>query len=266
MNNLREAYERIQKSMDDKSIKVTKRQACSLIGLWSWMANTIEMKMEDEFDMRRLFSQIARIPKQWDEAIELSARAVNVIGKAITPTLINAPTKPTVHAPPSPHNEDYAAIIIVDASATGWGAWVSTDKEMFEIRAGWQSANLRSAHAEPMGATEAVKWARTKTQGNVAVVVDHSALALGQRRPGSGNGGATTAYHLNRFFQELYSVPGNHHVFYVKGELNPADRASRANRIGQPLIAQRLSDVAIPPLTAFYHPYANEEDRAWWNV
>jgi integrase len=266
VQNLRDAFTRIQSAANDPNIAVTKRQVCSIISLWTWLANTIELKLCDHFDMIRLFSQTAKLNVGWDDAIRVNGFVVNTIQKAIEPTLRNVPVSPKRDEVPSKHINDYGACIIVDSSGSGWGAWCKIGDEMFEIREGWLTPNLRSAHAEPMGAREAVRWVRERTKGNLAVVVDHSAMAYGQRRPHSGNGGFSTAFYLNSFFEELYSIPGNHQVFYVKGESNPADRASRANRIGEQRRVNKLVDIKFPPLSAFLHPFDLPSQRPWWNV
>ena len=99
----------------------------------------------------------------------------------------------------------------------------------------------------------------------MALITDHNAMAWGQRRPVSGKGGFSKAYFLNSFFFELYENGGGQ-VFYVEGTKNPADAASRSNRIGDPFSAHVVTDLTLPALTEFNHPYLETKKRPWWNV
>ena len=88
----------------------------------------------------------------------------------------------------------------------------------------------------PIAAKEILHWLRYEMGclGRIAVVTDHIAMVTAQRRPISGNGGFSLAYHLNNFFI-AYGRDGSLHgdVFHVEGKSNPTDSLSRSNFLGQ---------------------------------
>eukprot|EP00760_Papus_ankaliazontas_P011349 PhM_4_TR14728/c0_g1_i1/m.12386 len=121
-----------------------------------------------------------------------------------------------------------------------------------------------------MAATAVTRWARENFAPRlIAVVSDHEALAQGQRRPHSGNGGFSSAYHLNEFFRTLYADGGLHQVFYVPGHENPADAPSRNTVVGDLVWhVERVNNEMFPSLSTFTHPYLDTPppSRPWWNV
>ena len=180
--------------------------------------------------------------------------------------------QPARHAPLTPLSgsdfSDYDATIIFDASATGYGAWVLMDGTIYEVRSGWRNTMRFSAHAEPTAGKEVIAWVRARCKGRIAVVTDHIAMAMAQRRPISGNGGFSTAFPLNEFFVALYGEKGDllADVFHCEGVKNPTDGISRSNRIGDPFRFTVNKEVTFPPLSSFHHPYRCAPRRAWWNV
>ena len=146
--------------------------------------------------------------------------------------------------------------------------YIRAKGEMYEVRSGWRIKTPHSAWAEPLAASEIIAWARARWGGdaNVALISDHSAMATGQRRWWSGNGGFSTAYHLNLFFSTLYGGGERNDVWYVEGPKNIADGVSRMNNIGDPLRFQRVDKVLFPSLQTFYHPFVDKPTRPWWNV
>jgi len=74
----------------------------------------------------------------------------------------------------------YDAIIYVDVSASGYGAFVAfRDGRIFEVRGGWSALMPHSAHAEPLAARVVLDWLYATHPGtaNVAVVSDHQPMA-----------------------------------------------------------------------------------------
>ena len=139
---------------------------------------------------------------------------------------------------------------------------------MTQLKAGFKRHIGHSAHSEPIAATEVVRWIRANLPpGRIAIVTDHRALANGQRRWWSMNGGFSTAWHINEFFKELYRDGGlGNDVFYVPGVDNPADAPSRSNALGDKLTARR-SDIVFPSITTFQHQYRRiQPSRLWWHV
>jgi hypothetical protein len=264
VTKLRLAYERLQASITDESIVVTKRQVAAIIGLWTWLTHTINRSVNCSFEMLRLHSSVAASPHQWDDRIKLSVTDISTIGTAITAVLKNQPATPIPIALPSVNHSDYAATIIVDASRTGFGALVLTQGHVLEVKGGFYKEKPHSAHAEPLAASLMLDWARSKVKGPFAIVTDHIALAQGQRRPVSGKGGFSKSYFLNAFFQNLYSDNLNHQVFYIPGDENPADAASRSNKVGDPISVTIRPDTIFPSLANLFHPFATAETRPWW--
>ena len=121
-----------------------------------------------------------------------------------------------------------------------------------------------STQAEPLAATEVLRWLHGHGLRRVAVISDHIALALGQQRPISGNGGFSKAFRLNEFFRVAHAPGNTTHIFFVAGERNPADALSRSNRLGDGQSAVRSDDRVFPGLGGFHHPYAEAKARPWW--
>ena len=86
---------------------------------------------------------------------------------------------------PSCRAEDYDAIIYVDASANGYGAFVAlANGNIVEVRGGWHSVMHHSAHSERRAAKVVLDWIRSAHPEvmNIAVVTDHEPIARAQRR------------------------------------------------------------------------------------
>jgi len=271
VQKLSQAFDRLRSAIDDPMNRsptvVTRRQVAALISLATWMASTIDIPMNRYYPLIRTYSDLARQPGKWDERARVDATLVNNVGKLVGPLIENNPVRPMVLRPASARNEDYDVIAIVDASASGFGAFVSIRGEVYELRSGFSKEIPHSAWAEPEAAKRVVQWIRIQCpDGNLAVVSDHAALTSGQRRWWSGHGGVSTAYHINAFFEALYQgdAAKRADVFYVKGEENPADAPSRANRVGDPLRFKR-SDFTIPPLASFQNGIVPPQ-RPWWHV
>ena len=229
------------------------------------MADTIDIPLYQHFDLIRLFSRVESSRERWDEPYTVTGATLNILGKIVGPLLANEFVTPELSATPSSHHSDYDATIVVDASATGCGAFARIDDRIYEVKMGFHKLLRHSAHAEPIGATELLRWVRNKGAKKIALVTDHNAMVWGQKRPISGKGGFSKAFFLNSLFQELYDNGGGQ-VFYVEGEHNPADKPSRGNRLGDPLSARQIHEMTFPSLAEFKHPYAEKRERPWWNV
>jgi hypothetical protein len=274
IENVRLGFRRLQQTLEGPTT-VTRRQMASLIGLAVWMSHTIELPIRDYFEVVRIFSRLAQDAStdcQWDTPHAPTAASINFIGELIGPLLENVPVVPTSFPALDVDvfdNNNYDAVIVVDASATGLGAYVQFPATggVVECRRGWHTHTAFSAWAEPRAATEMIKLIRSQGGQRVAVVSDHIALAQGQRRPESGNAGFSKAWYLNEFFRELYHVPGAHEVFFVEGTKNPADAPSRTTMVGDTQWHIAQSTMTFPSLASFYHPYAKRDDtRLWWHA
>ena len=105
---------------------------------------------------------------------------------------------------------------------------------------------------------------RLPSGSRLVVETDHSAICYGQQCPLSANGGFSLAYHLNAFFQLLYTFHPNAAVFFVEGAENIADGPSRATRLGSPQLVLEVFDPTFPALAGFHHPFLEPKQRSWW--
>eukprot|EP00760_Papus_ankaliazontas_P005930 PhM_4_TR1280/c2_g2_i7/m.7264 len=276
VDKLRSAFGRLQESLHDTTLVVTIRNVASLISLALWMAHTINIHPRDHFEVLRHYRKLAQLANasRWDAPHAITPELLRPLGQLIGPLLSNVPTRsPSLH-PPKRFNDNntYDVIIIVDASASGFGAFVHRphENELWRVRRGFSDFVRHSAWAEPMAATAMTRWARENfAPRQIAIVTDHEALPQGQRRPHSGNGGFSSAYYLNEFFRTLYAEGGAHQVFYVPGPENLADAPSRNTVVGDLIWhIERLDDELFPSLETFTHPYLDNPtpSRLWWNV
>jgi hypothetical protein len=153
------------------------------------MAHTIDEPIAEHFDLLRLHSTLSSSSAHWDSQHKVTPHELNAIGTAISKVLKNQPVRPQVAPVPSFEHSDYGATAIVDASCNGFGAIVLMNGTIYELKGGFKRLQPRSAHAEPLGATKVLEWLRSKCKGPFAIVSDHVALSLSQRRPVTGNGG-----------------------------------------------------------------------------
>jgi hypothetical protein len=263
---LRAAYERLQSSLSNPRVTVTKRNVLALIGLWTWMSHTIQHPLNKSFEVLRLHSSVAASIGELDEPIKLSPNDVSAIGAALAPALANRPHRPSPAVAPSNDHKDYAATIIVDASRTGLGALALINGHVVEVKGGFFREKPHSAHAEPLAASIALDWVRQKVKGPIAIVSDHIALAMSQKRPITGNGGFGKSYYLNSFLKDLYSDGFDHQIFYIPGDVNPADGASRSNKVGDPITVTPRPGTIFPHLASLCHPFREPRKRSWWCV
>ena len=254
-------------------MSVTPRQVASLIGLCTFMAHTLDISLRDHFNLLRVYSRLAhsvRADRDWDSPLHITPDIVSAIGAIAGPLIANLP-----HVPSAPtlrgddiYNEDrYDAVAIIDACSTGIGALIRfRSGETWRGRKGWANHIPHSAWAEPKGGQEVATFLRRQGACSLAIVTDHAAMAFGQQRSGSGNGGFSHAFYLNEAFRAFYGG-GPCEVFYVVGAANPADAASRATQVGDTVWHwQKVENEVFPSLSTFFHPFEKSVTIPWWNV
>ena len=272
INKLAGAFELVKKA---GSI-TTRRRFAAMVGLIIFMAHTINVGLWQFFKLLRCYARVCSPSSTeygdvlWDEPMALVPAVHSCLTQAVEIILMNraVPIRPLL--PPSRFAEDYDTIIIVDAAAAGWGAYVKQGATTKLLIQGWSSRQLHSAHAEPRAATAVLQWLKTqKPLGHIALVTDHSAMPMGQRRWWSGYCGFSPAHPLNELFLALYGSDDlsayRRDIFFVEGEKNPADGPSRRALIGQPLTISE-ADIVFPDLSAFTHPYMQRPERKSWQV
>jgi len=164
-------------------------------------------------------------------------------------------------------------VICVDAAGTGWVAYVQTRIALYEVKQGWREFMRHSAHAEPIAASEAIRWARRKLGqaiGRVALITDHSAMPAKQRSHVSGNGGFSRAWFLNGAYRELYTTGNSeesHDMFHIDGSKNPVDAASRETMVGACELRWReVAEAVMPDVRLLAHPHSDAPSRPRWCV
>jgi hypothetical protein len=161
----------------------------------------------------------------------------------------------------------FDAVVVVDASALGWGAIVAVRGEPpAELQAAWAEPLRHSAQAEPTAVCRVLGWLRANHPAahRVAVATDHSALWSSQRDPLSRLRGFSTAGALNSAHLALQRH-GECVVFFVAGAANPADGPSRSVVPGSTLVRSRPFLGVLPPLASFLPPRPPTA-RAVWQV
>lgn len=255
----------------------TRRRYASFMGLLIFMANTINQGLQNFYALFQHYSRICtpsstiyndvawdvplRVP---DRILQHAAQAAHIIGE--NPAV---PLLPLL--PPGRRNSDYDCVVIVDASLSGWGAYVLVNNEIHELRCGFMEEMKHSAQSEPLAAKRALQYV-FDTFGhlaNIAVASDHRALSLAQRRFNSGHAGFSTSFYLNDFFYNFYLnvdlAVHRRDVFFVPGTANPADAPSRSVRTREPLSA-KVVDVTFPDVSGFDHPFRNAGVRESWMI
>lgn len=269
VEKFRMAYERVRDSSSDDSIHVTRRQLAAVIGLALWMAHTLQIQMAHHYELIRAFGAVEARRTGWDDRISVSTAALNALAAIAGPLLHNVPVRPRPIPEALGDWSSFDTVIVVDASSDGFGAFIHHDGTTCEYSEGWRSKLLHSAWAEPLAATCVLQFVRKRiaNPGRIAIVTDHIALAKGQRRPLSGNGGFSRSFYLNQFFMELYRDDGDHQVFYIRGSENPADKPSRDLTLQRPARWFRVDNRPLPAMHSLHHPYYGRQvTRRPWQV
>lgn len=232
--------------------EITCRALASFLSLLSFGMHTRTIapaRFWTTFQLQRLVSAQA-FTEGWDSPIQyLSPRL-----QAELSHLMNQVTSmdyATIHPPQAQifyDDSKYDIVAFVDASREGWGAYVrvsdANGTTTYKIQQQWSCqldfvarqtasgpATKFSALSEPRAAEKLLdiiqeKWPQART---IAVVSDHFAISRAARKL-NGYGGIGRGQQLNRLFQKIDRMTEDGkiiHLYYVAGELNPADVLSR---------------------------------------
>ena len=207
----------------------------------------------------------ATVAEAWDAPARLSAGPVDELRDIVCVLLRNDEHRVVEIAPPSTDAAHYDAVVFVDASAFGFGAFVAArGSPLIRLSAGWNAPMRHSAHAEPRAAAAVLRWMRDNLSArSVAVVTDHQPMASAQRHWRTANGGWSSSWPLNDFMRELYEGAdgARRDVFHIAGVDNIADGPSRSVALCAPLDVRHVDDFVLPGLAACWHPFAGEEPR-----
>eukprot|EP00743_Colponemidia_sp_Colp-15_P017100 GILK01021043.1.p1 GENE.GILK01021043.1~~GILK01021043.1.p1 ORF type:complete len:274 (-),score=9.91 GILK01021043.1:311-1036(-) len=229
------------------------------VGLLLFMAHTISVRLCHHFTLLRAYSELFQGVPEWDAPCGLiSQKVVQGVVSLADEVIKNIPVELPVLCPPSMSREDYDAVAIFDACQVSWAArvLVKNSGKTYRILKAFSGTLKHSAHAEPCAATELCRWIKELFPAvkKIALVTDHMALARGQMRWWSGNGGFSTAFFINEAFREINDFA---EVFHVKGEANICDADSRSTEAAKAKSIQ-VSEMEMvwPELTTFEHPFA----------
>lgn len=246
-----------------KNNQATLRQMAALMGLMLFMSHTINIGLEEHFKLIRTYASWFRGTPEWDEPMEIETSLMENIDRLAEILLENNPVKIEPIKPPPTEAEEYDAIAIFDACQVAWAGRVHicNDKKTLRVMKAFASPLKHSAHAEPTAAKELPQWMKEQFPNvtRVALVTDHIALAKGQRRWWSGNGGFSTAYPINEAFR---IINGFAEVFHVKGTDNPCDADSRSTEAAKSkdINVSEIQEV-FPDLRNYEHPYLTRPVR-----
>lgn len=252
VEKIRRAVHRLQ----HEPSTVTRRQLAALIGALMYATHTLDISICHHHTLVRVYADEARRPAPWDAPAHITPGILDAVGALAGPVLANKPVAPIAHA--APPTEDWAgayeAVAIIDASATGWAAHIYFVREdrAVRLRAGWHHLTPHSAHAEPRGGIETLRWLKQQGYRDIALITDHEPMVTGQRKYWNAHAGFSSAWHLNEFFAEMYDDPSaTRHTFHVPGVLNPPDADSRACALHNPLSVAPLGQIALLPPSAY---------------
>ena len=254
----------------DERQEHTPRTVCAAISLAFWMADTLGMHIRQGFALQRFYSNMARhaAARGWDAVLPFVSDGAIALLRDLARTLTrNEPVALSSFAlaPASPDVGDYDVVAFVDASATGWGAVVSSPLAAITEQLGgvavlsqrWAQAVNDSATAEPIGVTRLLEEIRRMFGADlrVAVVTDHLSLVTAQRRGWSGHGGFGHAYALNHAYEVAYDGDFRAVQFWhIPGEFNPADAPSRTARTAS-ISWSSVEPFVLPALGELFHPF-----------
>lgn len=261
--------------MEETKIK-TRRHVVSFLSLLFYTLHTINIPLRDIHPLLRLYAAIASLPSSWDAPVVVKQNFLPLITHVVDRVCLGEMVRPIRIPPPQQH---YDFTIVVDACAGGWGAWIVSSFERFELSGRWDSAVNASAHSEPLAATRVLTWLASRDcfrkleAPSIAVITDHEPMVTAQRVCCSGNRGFSLNPYLNAFFVALYAAPHAasrsvqpaRDVFHIAGALNPVDGLSRAAlRCG--LVAQAMGEKILPRVADLFHPYRAHIARKLFEV
>lgn len=251
--------DKLKESMKDfPRTDMTRRELAARVGLLLFMAHTINIRICHHYGLLRAYAELFQGTLEWDAPVgELTDNVIEGVRNLASVVLKNEPVNLPVLKKPSTIREDYDAVIMFDACQVSWAAKMHIMKtgKTFRILKAFASTLKHSAHAEPRAATELCKWVKTNFPEirRVALVTDHMALARGQIRWWSGNGGFSTAFFINEAFKEINDFA---EVFHVQGESNLCDADSRSAEAAKSKnIAATEIEMVWPDLQSFEHPF-----------
>lgn len=260
IRNTEKLIKKLSDAMKALAPKITtRRNLASTVGLSLFMAHTININIAEHGALIKAYSNLFRGNPQWDEPLQyIDERVLVKLHELANQIMPNNPFEIIKPKPPGTTDQDYDAVIIIDACANAWAAKiriVKTGKTYLILKA-FHIAHIHSAHAEPLAVTEALRFVKQTFPElkSVALVTDHVAIPNGQRRWWSGYGGFSTSFYLNEAFREMHSFA---QAFHVKGELNITDSDSRSEQAARAKeITWTEIEITWPPLQSFKHPYA----------
>jgi hypothetical protein len=141
INKLQQAWSRLVRvhngTLDDA---VTPRHMCSFVSLLLWLINTIGVPLYDCQQVLRAYGGLARYAIQhgWDTPV---AYVAGSLLQHLAPLVDRVVANQPVHLPRmrlAPDTGSYDVIIIVDACANGWGAYVAEGDIVHCLRQRWQ--------------------------------------------------------------------------------------------------------------------------------
>ena len=261
-------FEKLLNLVENKNWNITKRLFAGVMGHACYLAHSVNFPLYDAHQAMRAYSDVCKEDKNWDDPYTVFPPLINAIKRLTSPLLKNDYVNISPLCRPTTNTNDYDIIIIIDASKTGWGAYVLFVKEnrIICLTQAWRAdATWRgvSASAEPHAISNLLLYLRkncTIKNPHIAVVTDHSALVTGQRRWYSFCGGFSCAYELNRAFKTLYDWDPRAQLFFVEGIKNTADGPSRAADSNL-FISERPLPLGFvfPSLKDFSHPFIDYE-------
>ena len=267
------------RNLDSKDL--TYRNLISIISLILFLVHTLMsptgpfFSFASFFSLIRFYSSLSSIANRegYDKKVEFiqDKRKEELI--KISNFLLSNPFS---HLSPLPgistEHKDYFALIICDACAIGWAAYISfpacsktfllqqrfNDKMKTKLR---YSKNF-SAHTEPLGATRAISFVkrykeqfdRENTNKRIALVTDHAPIVFGQRKNNSFYSGFSSSFLLNNMFLNFYEDGWDTQAWYVAGPMNPADGPSRDIPPSSSILTNP-SSFCFPHLSNFFHPH-----------
>lgn len=257
----------------------TCRTVCSALSLGVWLADTVDIHIRTVFPLQRAFCGLGKHAALhgWDSplpyvspVIVRGLRALDSTLQRNTPVLL----KDFCLGTDAHCTAGFDAVLTIDASASGWGAYVQfvDSGRVIMISQRWASGCFsasgsstqldfdHSATAEPTAVVYAVRWLTNFCReqkiyiGNLAIVTDHEPIVTAQRRTWSGNGGYGHGWPLNECFLAAYAQPYRVQFFWIAGHLNPADGPSRTATT-KDVVVRESAGVILPDVGTLWFPY-----------
>jgi hypothetical protein len=287
-----------------KGENITCRSLTALIALIFYAAHTVNMAPSSMFALFTTYRAVARraAETEWDAPTFVTSGVLKQLSEkaqAIADTSRREQVPSEIFAPRSYRTEDYDAVVYVDASEKGWGAWLYNNEttnlrgNTWCLQEKWTpqakttntddevvSFDTRySAHTETTACRRLVKWITTNLKWasigeerpkRLTVGTDHFPIVIAQAKP-NGFGGIGRSPMLNRLFEEVDTLFAKYGIivsfFYIAGPSNPADGISRHPpsdlQAGQIRVIE--SERLLPELRTTYNPVlACREMRAKW--